>query len=363
MSEFTAELVSVTSAVVDRIGVELSTPARGVDTSVWREILDGGFATVGIPEELGGGGASIADSLAVVTTAAEKGALTPIVEHGILAAWLAADAGFDLASSTATVAIDGSECAVRLSGNEIFLDGTVTDVAYAADVDTVLVTLPSTPDSPGVTLAAVSMTAPGVTMSSDTDLVGVSLAEITFDGAAVLFHGELTITVDDVMARGALAYAAASAAVAGEIEARTVRYASERTQFGRPLAKFQAIQQRLAGLAAVTTLMRTASHEAVSSYEGDDPRTALAALAAAKVVTSRSAHAVAASGHQIHGAIGFTSEHPLGRYTTSLWSWRDRYGSEQYWADVLAGLVLDEGADVWDLVTGTSYRTDSTTGS
>ena len=80
---------------------------------------------------------------------------------------------------------------------------------------------------------------------------------------------------------------------------------------------------------------------------------ARAAVAAAKVVTSAYADEVAAAGHQIHGAIGFTAEHRLGRSTTALWTWRDRHGTEAEWADVLAGRVLDDGADPWEIITGT----------
>jgi len=60
---------------------------------------------------------------------------------------------------------------------------------------------------------------------------------------------------------------------------------------------------------------------------------------------SASAHLVATIGHQIHGALGYSSEHRLGSATTRLWSWRDEYGTESDWQDALADLVL--AADAW----------------
>ena len=78
------------------------------------------------------------------------------------------------------------------------------------------------------------------------------------------------------------------------------------------------------------------------------------AIAAAKIVTSRSAHDVAAAAHQIHGAIGFTAEHSLGRFTTALWTWRDRYGTEHEWSEQLAARILDDGLDPWHVITGAS---------
>lgn len=127
---------------------------------------------------------------------------------------------------------------------------------------------------------------------------------------------------------------------------QTLRHAAERTQFGRPLTKFQAVQQRLAALGALTAMMETATDATVAAL-GEST-----AVAAAKAVTSAAAGEVAAIGHQVHGAIGFTSDHRLGRFTISLWSWRERYGDERYWADPLAERILEDGADVWDIVAG-----------
>ena len=56
--------------------------------------------------------------------------------------------------------------------------------------------------------------------------------------------------------------------------------------------------------------------------------------------------------HQTHGAIGFTDEHILHRYTMRLWSWRDQFGSESHWAVRLGEHVAARGADeLWPMVT------------
>ena len=358
MSEFTAELISATTSIIDRIGVDRRTPAHSMDSTIWTQLGDAGFTTVGVPETAGGGGATLADALAVVSAAAKQGALTPLVEHGILAAWLTATAGHTLTSATASVAIAGPACAVRHRDGALLLDGTVTDVAYAADADTLVVLLPPDNGGEGSTVVVVPISEPAVTVSSETDLSGVSTGDVTFEDASVVFHGTSPVSHDEFLRRGALAYAAATAAAAAAVHDRTLRYASERTQFGRPLAKFQAVQQQLAQLAALTTMMEVAVDAAIAAQ--DTPGAARVATAAAKVVTAMSAHPVAATGHHVHGAIGTTSEHPLGRFTTSLWSWRDRYGSEGFWADDLASHILDDGADIWDVVVGTRPPLDST---
>jgi len=52
---------------------------------------------------------------------------------------------------------------------------------------------------------------------------------------------------------------------------------------------------------------------------------------------------VAAIGHQIHGAIGFTQEHPLHRATTRLWAWREEYGNAKTWSNQLGEELAGDG--------------------
>jgi acyl-CoA dehydrogenase len=65
-------------------------------------------------------------------------------------------------------------------------------------------------------------------------------------------------------------------------------------------------------------------------------RTVLAATAAAKIA------------HQLHGAIGITTEYTLSRYTRPAWAWREEYGSEHYWSGVLA---RESGPELWEALT------------
>jgi len=61
--------------------------------------------------------------------------------------------------------------------------------------------------------------------------------------------------------------------------------------------------------------------------------------------TGEAAAEGSAIAHQVHGAIGFTNEHVLHRFTLRLLSWRDDFGSESYWAGALGQLVARRGAN------------------
>ena len=151
--------------------------------------------------------------------------------------------------------------------------------------------------------------------------------------------------VGDERRRGALMRAIQITGALDRVRDLTVTYASARRQFGQPLSRFQAVQLQLAELAGAAALAEAAVAEAV---EDPSPRR----VAAAKVVAGRAAGRGAAIAHQVHGAIGFTREHELHRFTTRLWRWRDDFGGEARWAESLGDLYAHAGADrVWEVVT------------
>nr|WP_064569530.1 acyl-CoA dehydrogenase family protein [Gordonia sp. LAM0048] len=347
MTELAAELAAATAAMVARFPVDLRTPAVEADNALWRALVDAGFTALDVPETAGGQGADLADALTVLDTLTEAGAVTPYAEHALLAAWLAGSIGHPVDEATAAVAVV-EDAIVSRDGDRVLLSGKSIGVPHATTADTVVVLATTTDD---VTIAIVDRDGPGLQVEPGTDLMGLDHGDIVFDDVEPSFTAPAPVTADDLRMRGALVYSVGLAAAARALRERTVRYATERVQFGRPLAKFQAIQQTLAHMAALTTSMETSARAATDAASGD-PATARDAIAAAKIVTSRHAHEVAAAAHQIHGAIGFTAEHPLGRFTTALWTWRDRYGTEHDWSAHLAERILDDGVDPWDVIVG-----------
>jgi alkylation response protein AidB-like acyl-CoA dehydrogenase len=74
-------------------------------------------------------------------------------------------------------------------------------------------------------------------------------------------------------------------------------------------------------------------------------------VASAKIRVGEAAAAGAAIAHQVHGAIGFSQEPVLHRYTQRLWAWRDDFGSESVWAERLGQRVARNGAEaLWPML-------------
>ena len=136
-----------------------------------------------------------------------------------------------------------------------------------------------------------------------------------------------------------------SVQMAGALE-RTLElsllYANERIQFGRPIAKFQAIQHMLAQLAGQVAAASAAADAAVeaSGRAADE-----FAVAVAKSRAGEAAGKGAEIAHQVHGAMGYTREHNLHYLTRRLWSWRDEFGNETLWQSHLGRMVAAQGAD------------------
>ena len=140
---------------------------------------------------------------------------------------------------------------------------------------------------------------------------------------------------------------ARTAQIAGALQSaleRSIAYAQERKQFGRPIGQFQAVQQQLALFGAETAAATCASRSAaIAACAGD----ASFEIAAAKLRANQAIGVATAIAHQVHGAIGFTREYALRQATQRLWSWRSEYGNDRYWSERLGRAVIGRGADAF----------------
>ena len=146
----------------------------------------------------------------------------------------------------------------------------------------------------------------------------------------------------------ALSRVALSAGALERVLELGVGYVQEREQFGRPLAKFQAVQHLLAAAAAEVAAAGRAADaaiEAVGAARFD------LEVAAAKARVGEAVGLVVEAVHQVHGAIGFTHEHQLHHFTRRLWAWRDEFGGETHWQVKLGRRICELGADqLWDFL-------------
>lgn len=154
-------------------------------------------------------------------------------------------------------------------------------------------------------------------------------------------HSAHVVPVDGSLDVRTLQAAVVAAQMAGALKAvfeRTLQYANERQQFGRPIGKFQAIQHQLAVMSEHVFAARMAAQLGCSGGQGVLPDRLR--VATAKARCSEAALAVSEFAHAIHGAIGFTEEYDLQLFTRRLHAWRQTAGSEAYWHGVAGEALL-----------------------
>ncbi|WP_026434809.1 acyl-CoA dehydrogenase family protein [Acidovorax sp. JHL-9] len=158
------------------------------------------------------------------------------------------------------------------------------------------------------------------------------------------------VAVDAALDVRTLQAAVVAAQMAGALKAvfdRTLQYANERQQFGRPIGKFQAIQHQLAVMSEHVFAARMAAQLGCSGAGLAPDRLR---VATAKARCSEAALVVAELAHAIHGAIGFTAEYDLQLFTRRLHAWRQTAGSEAYWHGVAGEALLAHQGMTLDIV-------------
>jgi acyl-CoA dehydrogenase len=208
-------------------------------------------------------------------------------------------------------------------------------------------------DSKGKTSIAL-VAAANCRIESGLNLGGDSNDMVTFDRVApiAIKPAPDAFDVTSLLLMGAVVR---SLQIAGSLETMleiSVRYSNERVAFEKKISKFQAVQHNLAKLAGESAAALAAATSAAEAFAtGAAADAAFLEAASAKIRCSEAAEKAAAIAHQVHGAIGFTIEHILHRYTLRALAWRDDFGSESYWAVELGKRVAANGADeLWPLV-------------
>lgn len=304
--------------------------------ALWNEVEAAGLHRALVPESAGGFGVPVAEALSLLRVAAFHAVPLPLAET-MLAGWLLARAGLEIPDGPLSVGpVTRGESAAVQNGR---LAGTLTRVPWGRSVAGIVIVLED-----AVVLAgrdAIAEVTPGENIARE-------------PRDRVRFAGPVTMapavgTPDVLRLAGAVARTQQIAGALQRVSDMSVQYAQDRVQFGRPIGKFQAVQQNLAVLAGQAAAAGAAADLAAEAF-ADDMR--LAPIAAGKARAGEAAGIAAGIAHQVHGAIGFTFEHDLHFLTRRLWSWRDEFGHDTAWNRLLGQQMIRAGADaLWPSIT------------
>ncbi|MPZ44282.1 MAG: acyl-CoA dehydrogenase [Betaproteobacteria bacterium] len=325
---------------------------EGWCTELWKALEQTGMTLVSVPESLGGSGGSVVEAAEILRLSGKYCAAVPLAETALLAGWALAAQGIALPQGPLAFGIVQGRDQLRVDRNDGAweISGYVDPVPYARHASAVVLVARI-----GAGSKVICAPASTYRVHPHANLAGEARDRIVFDEDALddwrVSDAESSVTVEQALQRGALARAVQMSGALERILEMTTEYARHRAQFGRPIIKFQAVQQELARLAGEAAIAKASAMAAAASVQANDR--AEMAVAFAKIRAGEAAQAGASIAHQLHGAIGVTDEYLLHHSTLRLWAWRSEYGSEAVWADKLGRHALDRGsAKLWAEITG-----------
>jgi alkylation response protein AidB-like acyl-CoA dehydrogenase len=339
--------------------VERERGDAGWSRAHWTSFADLGWLGLPVAESHGGFGGSAVDTMVLMEAfgsglVAEPFVPVVVVAGGILegapVGSIAADmlAEIVVGQRIATLAYaepNGGydprfvETTARREGDTLILEGRKVAVPYAAAADTVIVSARTAGaiDAPdGITLVAVDRDAAGVTRRDYVTYDERRASDLTFAGvrvpiAATIGHqGDGLPALERAIDRGIAALCAEAVGAMAVALRGTVEYLKTRSQFGRPIGSFQALQHRAVDMLLQLELARGMAAYVATEVDGDDAAARRNAAAAAKVQIGESGRFVAEGAVQLHGAIGLTDELFIGQYVKRLTMIGREFGDESY---------------------------------
>ncbi|MGB5949484.1 MAG: acyl-CoA dehydrogenase family protein [Parvibaculum sp.] len=312
----------------------------GWPEALWNALVENGMTRILLPEAQEGAGATWSDAHVVIKAAGAHAAPVPLAE-AILAGFVLGRAGITMPEGIVTV-MEGD---FKLNGGR--LTGTAKRVPWGRNASHAVTLVES-----GWGVEAVLAPLEYARLEKDQNVAREPRDTLVFDNI-VVDTAWAGLPGNALRLYGALMRATQMAGALDYLTRQSVQYANERTQFGKPIGKFQAIQQQLAVLSTQSAAVGIASaHAAQRADKVTSGDAAAFEIAVAKTRADDATSIATSIAHQVHGAIGFTYEHGLHFATRRLWSWRAEFGSGAEWADWLGRETIARGADaLWPYVT------------
>ncbi|WP_254547035.1 acyl-CoA dehydrogenase family protein [Halomarina pelagica] len=335
------------------------------------KLADAGLLGIALSEEHGGGGLT---PLEVLLVQEEIGRVCPDSAHVVSKSSMGAPRAVDVlgsdylretylppvcaGESVMSIAISEAEAgsaagemttAATDDGDEVVLNGRKLWVTQAdvADAFLVYVRFPE-----GIGAVVVDRDAPGFEEGERyTNMGGETQSELVFDDCRlpdeqVLVRGEdAFVTLLKTFNVERCHNAMICVSMARNAFERTIEYATDREQFGRPIAEFQAIQHKLADMAIQIETARLAVLYAAATADTDDGLATRAQTSIAKVYANEVGERVLTEALQVHGANGYAKGHPVEYMYRKIRGWKIAGGTVEIHRNGIAGLLLEEGYD------------------
>jgi len=311
--------------------------AEGWSREIWTKLGEMGLLALQVPEEHGGMAPASVETMLTMTAMGKALVVEPYLSSAILGTALVRSLGSQAQQAELLPAMaEGTRIAVpahgeagarydlsrvatsaRRGGAGWIVDGRKAVVLHASAADLLLVTARTSgqeDDEGGISLFAVPRNSPGVKLISYPTIDGQRGADVTLSGVALpegALLGPEGGAFPALSAAWDLGVAAICAEAVGVLQATldaTTEYTRTRKQFGVPIARFQALQHRMADMLMHVEQARSMSYLSSMYASADDGRERRRRLSAAKVTVGQACRYVGQQAVQLHGGMGVTDE-------------------------------------------------------
>ena len=348
---------------------EMEEDSRGFTDELWRQMVGLGWTGVAFPEQYGGTGGNFADLGVLLEEIGRSLAPSPFFSTVVLGGMTVLDGGSDAQKNelisricsgtiimTMAVAEAGAayepwdiQAIASQQGGGYEITGTKLFVPDAAAADVILVatrTSAGSDTADGISLFLVPAGTDGLTITPMQSVGNERVFEVSLDkvnvsaDSAIGAVGEAWSIIDRAIMRATAAQCIEMLGGSEAVLDMTVEYAKGRTQFGRAIGTFQAVQHHCARMATDVEGSKNIAYQAVWRLSEGLP--AQKEVAMAKAWIGPAYRRVCGTAHQCHGAIGFTKEHDLQLYTRRAKVHELTYGDANHHKEIVLQHLDDE---------------------
>ena len=327
---------------------------EGYTAELWNKIAQQGWMGLVFPEEFGGIGMGFLEltilleemgrallpspyfptvllsglTILEAGDGVQKKELIPKIISGQLISTLA------LTEMSASLNPSDIKLCAEYNPGEFKLNGTKLFVPYANISDLLIVVARTGKSEHDLTMFVVPKSAKGIAETHLKTIASDRQSEVTFSDVIVEEKNVLGVVngawpiLEKILSMAAVGKSAEMLGSCDKVLEMTLDYVTHRTQFGRPIGTFQAIQHHCANMSIDLEGSRHLTYQAAWRLANDMESSIEVAMAKAWV--SEASQRICATAHQCHGAIGFTKEHSLQLFSRRVKANEIVYGDSDY---------------------------------
>ena len=317
----------------------------GRDPALWSQLAELGLTGITVPEAHGGLGMSALDFVLLAQECGYVALPEPLVHSALVAVPMLSAIGGELAAQwLPKIAAGEAKVVVGLAQNLVVEDAHIADLLILQQGETL-----------------VAATADQVVLEHNESidpsrkLFTVAVRPVA---TTVATGAEAATLIADALNHGALGCAAQALGLAQRMIDLTVKYTSERQQFGKPIGSFQAVKHHMANVAVRLEYAKAPTHRA--AYAIAAGRASARAVSHAKLVACEAANLAAKNCHQAHGAMGYTWEVDLHIFMKKAWALANTWGDAGFHKSRIADDIFAPGAALGAGATFSNVATNAT---